>query len=387
MILGADQDKDSLIVNWDDGTTSLFHYVWLRDNCLCTDCGNPMIGRKTLRLRDFPLNIRPASLANDVDEVRINWDHDGHESTYSAAWLAAHAYEPERRQARQFQPTLWDKTFLKAPPEINYGRIENSDSGLNELLLTVRQFGLCFVKDLPPEVGQMEKLAARIGFIQENNFGLVQDLEIDPGKRSIANSFEALRLHTDEPYRASPPGILLFHCLNTCAEGGGFSTFADGFKMAEVLRGEDPKGFEILTQVRQGFRRFFEGDVDVSADAPVIAVDEFGQVMGVRINDRVASPLSIAPDQVTVFYRAYKRLLELAADPVFEIRRRLQPGDLAIFDNHRILHGRTALSLVGRRRLRWAQIELGDFHSRLRILADQLGQPRDGLKALRGAYG
>jgi len=65
----------------------------------------------------------------------------------------------------------------------------------------------------------------------------------------------------------------------------------------------------------------------------------------------------------------------------------LQPGDIAVFDNHRVLHGRTDLTVDGKRWLQWVQIERGDFHSKLRILADKLAQSRDDNPLLKGAYG
>lgn len=82
-------------------------------------------------------------------------------------------------------------------------------------------------------------MSLRFGFPQESNFGRVQDLVFDPAKRSIANDIKALNPHTDEPYRALPPGILLFHCLANEQTGAGSSTFVDGFEIAERLRAHD----------------------------------------------------------------------------------------------------------------------------------------------------
>jgi gamma-butyrobetaine dioxygenase len=124
----------------------------------------------------------------------------------------------------------------------------------------------------------------------------------------------------------------------------------------------------------------------LQAEFPVISLDEFGSLAGVRINDRVAAPLSIARQHVVPFYRAYRRLLELTGRADLTIARTLQPGDVAIFDNHRILHGRTGFDLKGPRWLRWAQIERGDFFSTLRVLEDKLGAPREDRRMLRGAY-
>jgi gamma-butyrobetaine dioxygenase len=374
-------------VFWRDGEAATFHYLWLRDNCLCEDCGDPVIGQKNFRVTMMPVDIEPSGVEIASPTcLGVVWANDGHASRFDSAFLRAHAYEEEPRRARRFRPTLWDKAYLKAPPAKPYAEVCGDDAALHDALSTVRDYGLCFLTGAPVEAGELERFAGRIGYIQENNFGRIQDLMVDPSKRSVAFSDRRLVPHTDEPYRASPPGILLFYCLETCAEGGGQSEFVDGFKVAEVLRGEDPEGFEVLASQRQGFRRHFEGDVDVQAEFPVISLDEFGAVAGVRVNDRVAAPLSIPHAQVVPFYRAYRRLLELSGEADLTIARTLQPGDVAIFDNHRILHGRAGLDLKGRRWLQWCQIERGDFFSTLRLLEDRLDTGRDDRRMLRGAY-
>ena len=81
-----------------------------------------------------------------------------------------------------------------------------------------------------------------------------------------------------------------------------------------------------------------------------------------------------------------KRFLELVEDDARILRKVAEAGDMAVFDNHRILHGRTRLRLQGRRRLQWAQVERGDFHSKLRILADRSACPGTPGRCWRGAY-
>lgn len=101
----------------------------------------------------------------------------------------------------------------------------------------------------------------------------------------------------------------------------------------------------------------------------------------------VAAPPALAPDQIEAYYRGLHYLLRQSEDPDLMMHRTLQPGDIAIFDNHRVLHGRTDLTVEGKRWLQWVQIERGDFHSSLRILADRLGLARDARPLMRGAYG
>lgn len=383
----AERADNALNVTWADDVHTVFHYIWLRDNCRCPECGEPEIGRRVLKLTEIALDVSVSSAEIEPgDSLKIRWS-DGHETWFAGDWLRFNSYDDEARRRRVFTPTLWSDSTRKNPPAMAFDPVNSDGAGFLKMLHHVRDLGLCFLRDAPADADTLERLALKIGPLQESNFGRVQDLIVDHSKRTIANDVTALKPHTDEPYRASPPGVLLFHCLETDTTGGGSSTFLDGFEIAEVLRSEDPEGFAALASNRQSFRRYFSGEVDVVAEFPVISIDEFGNLIGVRINDRVAAPLSIPPKEVPAYYRGLRRLLDLAEDPERMIRHTLRPGDIVIFDNHRILHGRTALTLKGRRWLRWIQVERGDFHSTLRITADRLQQNRDASPLLRGAYG
>lgn len=376
-----------LHAGWSDGFESNFHSIWLRDNCRCDECGIPETGRRALKLTEIPLDIEiTEARIEDADELAVQWS-DGHRGKFEGAWLREYAYDPDARKNRAFAPQPWTDQIRDNPPRIAFEDANTNESSFLQVLHHVRDSGLCFLHDAPTVAGTLEAFARKIGPVQESNFGLVQDLVVDPSKRSVGNSTIALKPHTDEPYRASPPGILLFHCIETDATGAGSSTFMDGFEIAEQVRREDPEGFAALTRNRQGFRRHFEGDVDLIAEFPVVSVDEFGNLSGVRINDRVAAPAALPDADVAAYYRGMRRLLELAEDPDLMIKLTLRPGDVAIFDNHRVLHGRTALTIKGRRWLQWMQVERGDFHSIMRIVADRLSQQRDASPLLRGAYG
>lgn len=373
-------------VTWEDGSRNQFHAIWLRDNCRCEICGDPAIGYRSLQLTSLDLDLTPAELQADSSGLEVTWP-DGHRSHYPASWLYEHAYDNHARQARRFVAQPWNDGLRSDPPQFAYADLVGDDAALLRMLQKVRDHGICFLHSAPAEPGIVEALSRRIGFPQESNFGRVQDLTFNPQKRSIANDIKALKPHTDEPYRASPPGLLMFHCIANDQTGAGSSTFVDGFEIAERLRAHDPEGFKALCSNLHTFRRHYTGDVDLIAEFPVISVDEFDRVCGLRINDRVAAPLSIAPTEIDVYYRGLHYLLRQSENPQMILHRTLQPGDIAIFDNHRVLHGRTDLTVDGQRWLQWVQIERGDFHSSLRILADRIGEVRDTNPLMMGAYG
>ncbi len=379
--------RKKLEIYWEDGSSTDFHALWLRDNCRCDDCGIPETGRRKSRLSELPLDITMSSvkLVDGNDSIVIKWS-DSHESLYSVSWLNKYAYEKHNLEERVFAPCLWNDELRKNPPTLDFNDVDSDDSQFLQMLELIQNYGLCLLSSAGSTPGKLEAFANKIGPIQESNFGRVQDLIIDETKSSVANRAVALKPHTDEPYRASPPGILLFHCIETDVNGTGSSTFMDGFELAEIVKAEDPAGFVALTQNRQPFRRHFHDEVDLAAEFPVISVDELNNICGIRINDRVAAPLSIPSEEIEDYYRGLKRLLELAEDPDRMLLLTLRPGDVAIFDNHRILHGRTEITMNSRRWLQWLQVERGDFYSTINIFTDRLGLTRKTFKQLRGAY-
>ena len=379
-------EHSQILIQWSQHKQSSFHSIWLRDHCRCEECGNPAIGRRQLRLSEIDLNVK--IIHSDILDQRLNvsWS-DGHQGQFKLEWLIENSYNERYRSSRSLRPVLWNEEYRSNPPTFDYEDVLGDDSIFLNLLNTVKDFGLCFINGATAEPGTAEKVASKIGFLQESNYGRVMDLIADKRHRSIANDVQALKPHTDEPYRASPPGILLFHCVETDNNGQGSSTFVDGFEAAQTLKDRDAEGFHALTRHNQGFRRYFDGDVDLVAEFPVISTNEFDQICGVRVNDRVAAPLCIDPESVPVYYRGMQQFLQLTEDENRMVKKTLKPGDIAIFDNHRVLHGRTSLTFKGRRWLQWVQVERGDFHSTMRILSDKLGVERNAQPFLRGAYG
>ena len=233
-----------VVVCWDDNQTSRFHPIWLRDNCRCDICGDPAIGYRSLRLTDIDPDCKPLSIESTASHLSIEWQ-DGHRSTYAACWLLSHAYDDDSRRIRAFKPRLWDDSVRLNPPCYQYADLVDNDSRLLEVLLEVRDLGICLIRQAPAESGVAESLMRRFGIPQESNFGKVQDLVFDPKQSSIAYDITALKPHTDEPYRSAPPGILLFHCIANDQTGAGSSTFVDGFEIAEKLRARDREGFDV----------------------------------------------------------------------------------------------------------------------------------------------
>ena len=86
-----EKQHHQLSVTWKDGHHSFFHYIWLRDNCACIECGDRYSGHRYLELSDIPDDITPRTIiVDDEGKLQIEWSNNGHLTTYSANWLREH---------------------------------------------------------------------------------------------------------------------------------------------------------------------------------------------------------------------------------------------------------------------------------------------------------
>jgi gamma-butyrobetaine dioxygenase len=196
-----------------------------------------------------------------------------------------------------------------------------------------------------------------------------------------------LPLHTDGLYLADPPGLQCFHALVPDATGGGRTTLLDGAAAARAVRATSPSSFDYLSQAYLPFHHT-DAQAVVHARQRVLTLGEGGEVDAVAWNadDRapytgslrsaVASigdgPSPAALDVLT-FYASIRPWLAALADPAHRVEVSLAPGDLLIFDNTRVLHGRTPVDPTSGRVLAGCYHAREDWHSRMRVLTRRLG--------------
>ena len=69
------------------------------------------------------------------------------------------------------------------------------------------------------------------------------------------------------------------------------------------------------------------------------------------------------------YYKAYRKFMAATRDPADTIAFKLNAGDMVVFDNRRVLHGRQAFNpATGHRLLRGFYIDRGEIDSRIRKL-------------------
>jgi gamma-butyrobetaine dioxygenase len=367
------RDDLSLVIFWSDGHKSHFDYIWLRDSCRCAECGDPLTATKKISVADIPPTTRARLVVVEGPNLKIEWE-DGHPSVYSSEWLRARCNCSKSRTARRHLPMLWDSSLSGNLIAIPYSDFSEGDEGLLAALEQVRDRGFSLIRSTPVNVSTLESIAAMIGYIRETNYGRVYDLVVMPNAKLFANQGVFVPPHTDEAYRYHAQGLALFHCLQAAKGGGGVTILVDGFKVAEDLRRENPAAFELLTRVPQQFAQRYDG-LDLRSAARLIACDFDGQIVGVRFNTLGSIAPDLPQELIAPFYDALRKLAVLHRDTNNWLQIPLEPGDLLIIDNERVLHGRTAFNpQADKRHLRLCYIDRDGYHSTLRILGRKLGR-------------
>jgi gamma-butyrobetaine dioxygenase len=152
----------------------------------------------------------------------------------------------------------------------------------------------------------------------------------------------------------------LLHCIASSA-GGGENTLVDAFRVARDL---DPDSFALLAHHPLRFH-YRDDDTDLETERPVLAVDTRGELQAVHFNTRSAEPGPLLPRE---WYDAYRKFGRMLGAPEYQIRFKLEPGDLFIVDNQRVLHGRTGYTEAGQRHLQGCYADRDGLRSRLAVL-------------------
>jgi gamma-butyrobetaine dioxygenase len=369
-LTSALRDTNWVTVRWSNGHDSPFHYVWLRDNCGCAECRHVIAGERMSDPASIPLDLIATDVVTVDDSLLVTWP-DAHRSSFSAQWLAAHAYDSVSRARSRRPLQLWNAADVaEAPPTAQFDEVMSDDTALLEWLLRLQTYGFTIVRGMGSSPGNVPMLAKRIAFLRDSNFGQVWEVRSEPKPDSLAYTSVKLTAHTDLVSREAQPGVQFLHCMVNEAQGGE-SILVDGFAVAEALRQQNLEAWQTLIRVPAAFR-YQNDDTDVCASFPVIRLDHRNEYFEVRYSNALLAPLDCDRDDVLPFYAAYQAFSLLLREPRFEYSFRLEAGDCEVFDNRRVMHGRQAFDPnTGRRHLQGCYVDTDDFLSRIRVLQRQ----------------
>ena len=374
-----------LEIAWTDGVSHGYHYVWLRHNARCSHGMPNDTSIKIDLLPDDPTRLAIEDYRIDEMELVIDWQDEKLQTRHGLEALKLSAYDDATRAQRKHQPTLWQRENAGEIPRFAFANL-NSERTQLDLLLAVRDFGLARLSEVPTEPGSIARVAALFGPMHINNYGAIFNVKSDAHKNLGSNTGHPLPPHTDESYRHEAPGISFFHCLQAAPEGGE-SILVDGFKAAQELRDRDSDAFNTLSRVPIFFQRYALPDEDMRSHTRVLVTDVDDEVVGVRWTDRTLPPQDLPEPLVEPVYRALRAYWKIVNDEAMQYCYRMEPGDLHVFDNHRVMHGRKAFDTGHPRHLQQCSVNRDEFHNSLRILAASLDDPARDLVMAGGAVG
>ncbi|WFE88533.1 TauD/TfdA family dioxygenase [Roseibium porphyridii] len=360
-------DDRVLHVAWGDGTSADFPFVWLRDNC--PSGFHPQTQEREFDLTSIPMDISVSNADLEAEEIVLTWNHGDHVSRFDSGWLRKHRPGFGLKDPAQIEPTLWRGDLPPATlPRADAQDLLINDSALLEFLTETKKTGLSIVTGMADDSEAGMTVARRIGFLRQTNFGTTFEVMSKPNPNNLAYTSHALPLHTDLANQELPPGFQFLHCLANEAEGGG-STFCDGFAIASDLRENDPETFRLLAETPVPFR-FHDTDFDIRRHQTVIDLDPFGRLQELHFNAHLAGIFDLPAEVMETYYRAYRTIMKMTRSDDYVITTRLNGGEMVIFDNRRVLHGRSSFDPnTGFRHLRGCYVDRGEFDSRIRVLS------------------
>ena len=232
--------------------------------------------------------------------------------------------------------------------------------------------GFLLVHETPTQPDSILQVARRFGHVRTTNFGSFFEVYSRPDSNDLAYRPVALGPHTDNPYRTPVPGIQFLQCLQN-ETSGGLSTLVDSLAVAEQVRQEDPIGFELLSHVPVRFE-YRDATTQLVSVKPMIELDGQGQMTGVHYSPRLDDIPLMSESDTRRYHIARKRLGLLFEDPKYELRIRLNAGEMMMFDNNRVLHGRTAFDpSEGHRQLQGCYVDRDGPRSTYRVLQRKYG--------------
>ncbi len=356
--------------------SALYHYVWLRDNCQCSECMHPDTGERILVTADIADGIAPVSaqLNDDQNGLSIEWNQASHKSEYAISWLQDHNYS-NSNTSFNIDPAyseliLWGKELENKIPTFDYQALRDDSQTLLDWCCAVRDYGLTIVRNAPTVEGEIERFADFVAVVRETIYDRLHNVRATPGEYNaynVASTTLELKPHTDMPNYNNPPGVQMFHFLINESEGGE-STAVDGFKVAAQLKDQDLQAYETLASTDVTFR-MNSARGDIIGSNPLLTLDTSGALKVFRFSNQLAQPSNMPADKVDAFYHAYRKLGKLLEAPENKIQFKLGTGDIMVTNNLRVLHGRNSYNPAsGGRHLQLSYMDMDDVMSRIRML-------------------
>ena len=352
--------KNNVQIFFVNGQSKIYPNIWLRDHIKNSENWD----FRTNQRKTFTANLKPdlraveGKILENGKHLSIIWSDSLYPAKYSYNFLLNK--EEKKQKDKNIKP--WVARDIKNQIYINFNKIDEKKIFIN-LLKNLHRYGFAVIKNCEPSLKSVNKIANKIGYVRNSIFGGLWKFESDNKKADSAYSQDELRPHTDSTYSNDAPGLQLLLCCKYKAKGGA-SIMVDGLSIARELKKNYQKIYKTLTEVKVKGKYLGDG-VDLEAERPVFRLNSNKEIVQVSFNNYDRAPFNLPYKSTLKFYKAIKKFDQLANSKKYQWRHILRPGELLIFNNWRIMHGRGSFN--GKRKMAGCYINKEDFDSCCRM--------------------
>lgn len=319
-----------------DGQENTFdyHYLWLRHQCPC--CVHPTTHERIICPSTLPFEIKPYAYDFSGNQVKIVWNDDArHCSVFTVDFLFANAYA--KNQAL-YSPKISPIETVTFDMNHNVSR----DNLFKKAILCLKSNGYAILKNYGTHTECLIEDMSEQGLsLMPSHFGRYEDLKqnntTNKNTDQLGYTNAGVDLHTDLPFIDHPPRYQALQCLEI-ADSGGENYIADGIKAARYLKRIDPQSFNILATTPIRFDRK-QKEYSSQVEFPIINCKS-NDIIQIRYSYFTMAPLSLPFSETLSWYRAYKKFASIVHHSNNHAFFLLNPGDVVVYDNYRMLHAR-----------------------------------------------
>ena len=352
---------DKINILFSNNKEDNFLNIWLRDHARDEDSWDHRSNQRkiyTAKL-DPKLHIKKATLKDDGKSVDILWSDLKKPINYTSNFFLENSNKSQKIN-KNIQ--IWDKKDIGEEIYTDFQNTITND-GFKEFLEKLYKFGFVVIQNCKTEMSSVEKIANKIGYVRESIFGGLWSFESNNDMADSAYTQDELRPHTDSTYSNDAPGLQLLLCCHYEATGGE-SIMVDGFKIAEKIYKENRDLYTLLSEIEVTGQYIGDG-VFLEAKRPIFKLNSNKELVQVSFNNYDRAAFRMNDEKTLKFYDAIREFDLIANNREYQWRHILKPGELLIFNNWRILHGRG--SFKGDRKMSGCYINKEDFDSSCRM--------------------
>lgn len=373
---------NKVTVDFPDGTFT-FHSQWLHD-ARCDDGAARNASTAVCQQSIETVHVETIQMSGQgvKTTLDITWD-DGISSEFPIPWLrvmaplvAARADSPQPA-ARRAVPKGWTVDTLKIP-EISYSDLFPEGMKQQQLNATILSTldrilassspGIVKIVDLPkPKIEDEQNhinnlttlvLKRLFGSVwvhpirgPDQTFNVSSHAHDSTRKIGLPNydTTQVLLPHTDHAFYDNPIQVMGFYGL----EGESENTWVSALAALETLRKEAPESYHHLCNAPMAVGRvsrfysdpLYQATVDTAITMQPGASDD---VKRVRWHPNLTGSLLSPYHEYKAARLAHQKFQEIVRRNTHQLKLILKPGDLYVWDNFRLLHGREKVLEVPR---------------------------------------